>query len=244
MNLKGLQWLIQLFKGIEIGRHAVAPLEDPSFPWNASSALGSRQGSAGRGRGFASSLGGFPTSAGVPSSVHGVGGAGPSSLDRRASRIPSASPLVGRGRERYSSLELPIHEDDDGVQVGHLGSSDHAMDDFQLYGPAAAVDTQTAADSQWIEATLDHEAHNFLGFVRTQIEAIPAPADEEEDELTSTGRPKGSVTFEELLPPTQHSKLVAAQALHHVLALATKGLLIIRQEEPYGSIDLTLPATV
>lgn len=231
-------------KGIEIGRHAPAPLEDPSFPWNVSSALGSRQGSMARGRGFASSVGGFPTSAGAPSTLPGAGDGRQSSLDRRASRVPSASPLVGRGRERYSSLEIAIREDDDDLLGGPTNSSDHAGDDFQLYGPGAAVDTQTAANSQWIKATLDHEAHNFLDFVKAQIDAIIAPADEDEDELSGDGQSGAAVFFEDLLPPTEHSKVVAAQALHHILALATKTLIIVRQDHPYGPINLTLPAGV
>ncbi len=118
------------------------------------------------------------------------------------------------------------------------------MDDFQLYGPGAAVDTQTAANSQWVKTTLDYEAHNFLDFVSAQIEAIPAPADDEEDELSGDGQPNASVAFEVLLPPSQHTKLVAAQALHHILALATKSLLVVRQDEPYGPIELTLPVDI
>ena len=222
----------------------MAPLEDQSFPWNVSSALGSRHGSIARGRGFASSVGGLPPSAGPPSSLPGIGGAAPSSLDRRASRIPSASPLGNRGRERYSSLELPTHENDEELLGGRVSSNDQALDDFQLYGPAAAVDTQTAMQSQWIKATLDQEAHNFLEYVRTEISAIPAPADEDEDELSGNGQPKASVQFEQLLPPARHTKVVASQALHHILALATKNLIDVKQTMVFGPIDLSLPPDV
>lgn len=223
--------------GVEIGRHAPPALEDPSMPWNISSAIGSRQGSVVHGRGFAGSIGGFPTSAGVPSSL-------PLSLDRRASRIPSASPLVGRGRQRYSSLELPPGEDDDELLGGRHMSDDQALDDFQLHGPAAAIDTQTAGQSQWMRATLDREANNFLEFVKAEITALPAHASDDEDELSGDRLPTFSVSFERLLPPTQHSKVVAAQALHHLLALATKSLITVRQDSPYSSIDLSLPAGV
>ena len=222
----------------------MAPLEDQSFPWNVSSALGSRHGSIARGHHFASSVGGYPTSAGPPSSLPGIGGAAPSSLDRRASRIPSASPLNNRGRERYSSLELPPHEDDDELLGGRLNSSDQALDDFQLYGPAAAVDTQTAMQSQWIKATLDQEAHNFLEFVKTEISAVPAPTNEDEDELSGDGQPKVSVQFEQLLPPARHTRVVASQALHHILALASKNLVNVKQTEAFGPIDLSLPPDV
>ncbi len=165
-------------------------------------------------------------------------------MDRRASRIPSASPLVGRGRQRYSSLEIPAGEDDDELLGGRHISDDQAVDDFQLYGPAAAVDTQTAGQSQWMRATLNQEANNFLEFVKAEITAIPAHASDDEDELSGDGLLKSSVSFERLLPPTQHSKIVAAQALHHLLALATKSMITVRQDSPYGSIDLSLPAGV
>ena len=213
------------------------------MPWNMSSVIGSRQGSVLHGRGFAGSIGGFPTSAGAPSSSLPLG-AGPSSAGRRASRLPSASPLVGRGLQRYSSLEIPPGDDDDGLLGGRHISDDQALDDFQLYGPAAAVDTQTAGQSQWMRATLDQEAKNFLEFVKAEITAIPAHASDDEDELSGDGLSKSSVTFERLLPPTQHSKIVAAQALHHLIALATKSLITVRQDSPYGSIDLSLPIRI
>lgn len=162
------------------------------------------------------------------------------SLDRRASRLPSASPLVSRGRQRYSSLELPPGEDDDEILGGRHISDDQALDDFQLYGPAAAIDTQTAGQSQWMRATLNREAINFLDFVKAEITALPAHASDDEDELSGDCHPNSSVSFERLLPPTQHSKIVAAQALHHLLALATKSLITVRQDSPYGSIDLSL----
>lgn len=212
------------------------------MPWNISSAIGSRQGSIARGHGFAGSIGGFPTSAGAPSSLPPIGGAG--SLDRRASRIPSASPLLGRGRQRYSSLEIPPGEDDDELLGGRHISDDQAVDDFQLYGPAAAVDTQTAGQSQWMRATLNQEANNFLEFVKAEVTALPAHASDDEDELSGDGVSKSYVSFERLLPPTKHSKIVAAQAMHHLLALATKSLITVRQDSPYGSIELSLPAGV
>lgn len=198
-----------------------------------------------RGRGFPSSIGGFPSSAGGPSSLPRTGNVGPSSLDRRASRIPSASPLVGRGQPRYSSLEFPMgNDDDDGLQEGRLMSDDQALDDFQLYGPGAAVDTQTAADSQWLRSTLNQEANNFLTFVQAKVATLPAPEDDEEDELSGNAQPRGVVTFEELLPPEQNTKVVASQALYHILALATKSLISVQQDLPDQRISLSVPAGV
>lgn len=99
------------------------------------------------------------------------------------------------------------------------------LSDFQLYGPAAGVSTQTAAESQWIRATLDHESNNFLEFLKFEIAGKEG---------------ERSVLFEELLPPPQHTKIVAAQALHHVLALTTKGIIHVKQNDHYGPIALSL----
>lgn len=208
------------------------------MPWNLSASIhGSRAGSLARGAPFhpPSSIGGFPSaSAGHPSSIIPPL---PGSLDRR-SRLTSASPLLGRGRDRFSGIDLPIPEAaDDEIPAGADLPSVGAIDDFQLYGPAAAVTTQQAAESQWMRATLDQESDNFLQFVKMEMAAKPVRADEEDgDELA--GETKREMFFGELLPPEKHTRAVAAQGLHHVLALATKGLLRVQQAEHYGAIAL------
>jgi meiotic recombination protein REC8 len=212
------------------------------MPWNVSA---SRHGSA---RPFGSGLPG-----GISSSVGGQGAGiefGPPStrIVRRGSRLASASPLLGRGGTvpRHSSFELLEKAkltsgevgseifDDGGMQ---LGGGDLIDDpEFQLYGPAAAVDTQTAAQSQWVAAALDTEAHNFLAFLRAEIDAKIVSADQASGQLEDEDVEK--VTFEGLLPPEQHSKVVAAQGLLHVLSLATKGLIEVRQEEAFARIEI------
>ena len=92
-----------------------------------------------------------------------------------------------------------------------------------------------------MRATLNQEAENFLEFVKAGITALPANASDDEDELSREGPSKSSVSFEQLLPPTKHSKIVSAQALNHLLSLVTKSLICVRQDEPFGSIDLSLP---
>ncbi|MCJ1462950.1 hypothetical protein MMC07_001554 [Pseudocyphellaria aurata] len=229
---------------IEIGREAQASLEDQSFPWNlTASAAVSRLGSVARGLDIPSSAG-FTASGRGASSVMAGGSGQPGSLDRRASRITSASPLLGRGLERYSSLELPAHEDDDELLGGRDLLSSRATDNFELYGPAAGVSTQTAAESQWMRATLDHESKNFLEFLKADIERKMPSVTGEDLESTSMRVSRQSVVFEDLLPPSQHTKVVAAQALHHVLALATKGLISVQQDEDYGPVILRLPVEV
>lgn len=109
------------------------------------------------------------------------------------------------------------------------------LSEFQLHGPTAGVSTQTAAESQWIRATLDHENNSFLEFLKFVIERKdPGIWDEEER----------SILFEELLPPPKHTSIVAALGLHNVLVLVTKDLIRVKQDEHNGPITLTLLAGV
>ncbi|KAH0533852.1 hypothetical protein FGG08_007522 [Glutinoglossum americanum] len=227
--------------GLEIGREAPTPLGEISsaMPWNLTASIrGSQTGSAGQGRFYSSSMGGFPISVGGP-------GSGPSaqgSLPRRTNRLTSASPLHGRGRqsgfERLSSLEIP--EEGEGWLHGGEGIEDqHQLDEFELYGPVANVDTQTAAQTQWMKETLDRESLNFLEFVKAAIENKEREAGDGR-ELSSEEKQKGLVIFEELLPPEKNTKIVAAQALIHTLSLATKNLITVHQDEGYGEIRLGL----
>lgn len=225
---------------MEIGRHgATALADDPTFPWNTTaSALASRQGSsiARRGDqplGFASSV---AAGRSAPASSLKLG-----SLDRRASRVASSSPLRGRGDDVRSGSPEPLPSDE---PYQGFGNNDADYDAFEAHGPAAGVGTQVQASSQWLRATMNQEAVNFLDFVREQIEALPpplpVPEDVQAEELAAgaEGRPKMRVEFEQLLPPQEHSTVVAAQGLHHVLALATKNLVDVEQKEAFGAIRI------
>lgn len=121
---------------------------------------------------------------------------------------------------------------------GDLLPSGDETKDFQLYGPAAAVDTQTAAQSQWVAAALDSESRNFLDFLDAQIQARDPTAEEEQEEEGEKLR--RSATFEGLLPPTEHTRVVAAQAFLHVLTLASKNLVNVRQDEGFGEIEIAI----
>ncbi len=211
----------------EVGRQAPSSLRDPSsaMPWNLSSRAGSpRLGSA---------------APGMSSSVGGAGGlpvGPPSVLSRRRSRLTSASPLHSKAPRLPS---LAIEDDPTGAfEEGMLPGGDYpglegemiVDDDFELYGPSAAVDTQTAAQSQWLKNTLENEAYNFLNFLETQIGERGMEV-EDEDGQTIT-----SITLDELLQPANNTKVVGAQAMLHVLALTTKGLILVEQKEAFGDI--------
>jgi meiotic recombination protein REC8 len=203
---------------IEQGRDQPTPLDDRYlsgiFPWNQST--GSRRPTALFSAGGTSAIGGFP----LPS------------LSRRGSRLPTASPLGGRGSE--------IGNEDDDLHLpgsnAYLGAT--TEEEFELFGPAAQVDTQTAAESQWVRAALDGESANFLEFVKAGIDEADqvraaAPFGDEEDE-NMTGR----IDFDQLLLPTNNTRVVAAQGLLHVLTLVTKNALVAEQDENFGPISL------
>ncbi len=207
------------------------------MPWNITASVqGSRQASSvARGRGFPGSIGGFPTSAAGPSSAPGLEGDRAGPLSRRTSRVTSASPLLGRGQERLSSLELPGRgdDDDDDYLGGRFVSDDQEVSDaFQLYGPTADVDAEARAS-----ASLDQDSYNFLEFVKAEIDNQPPPERDDELDVEDGGvARRNTVIFEELLPPTRHTRTVAASGLLHVLTLATKNLLNVQQREGFGPI--------
>lgn len=218
----------------EVGRDAPSALHDaPSsavFPWNVSASMRSHSQSIAMGRGVSSSIRGA-----LPSH-----------------RLTSASPLQGRGPQYGDENEVMYgrsdndvgidHEDDAGLQdTAPSGSGNSQAAEFELYGAAAAVDTQTAASQGWIASVLDREAGNFYEFVVQSIK------DKQEAKQVNPSTPTGSqmegdgerdepehfVTFDDLFEaePTT-SKIVAAQAFYHILTLATKGRIWAEQDVP------------
>jgi hypothetical protein len=232
---------------IERGRDAPTPLEDRRLssllPWNAAASAGSH------GR-----------------STSGPPGGGGSIFSRRGSRLVSASPLHRQsgflsqvpdqhndvGIEDDSAFQLPMPDTlltsasgNDYSPGGLVGGGG----DYELFGPAAQVDTQTAGNSQWQRAALIGESANFLAFVRAAIEGaeVQTEAEAQGAEVTADASAARrhlnegkSVTFEALLPPAENSAIVAAQALLHVLSLGTRNFLMVRQEEAFGSLRMSL----
>jgi meiotic recombination protein REC8 len=204
---------------VEQGREQPTPLDDRQlsslFPWNQST--GSRRPTALFSAGGTSAIGALPLPA----------------LSRRGSRLLTASPLLGRGLPAGNDTDYDLNLPGSGA-----GMDPTAEDEFELFGPAAQVDTQTATESQWVRAALDGESANFLEFVKAGIEELDlerdaaAPGDEEDENVF------GCIDFDQLLPPLNNTRVVAAQGLLHVLALVTKNGLMAKQEEAFGPIGL------
>ncbi|EMC94579.1 hypothetical protein BAUCODRAFT_552473 [Baudoinia panamericana UAMH 10762] len=212
---------IDEYTGIEQGREAPTPLDDRHlssiFPWNQSA--GSRR----------------PTGHFTSASISGMG-IMPGSLSRRGSRMRSASPLISRGM--FGGEAVVTNESQQGLGSVQAGSGDIDMEEFEKYGPAAQVDTQTAAQSQWQRAVLDSESINFLGFVQAAIadeEKIRENAGQENENLQAV---QGFVEFATLLPAERNSRIVAAQGFLHILTLGTKHLLDVQQDRPFEAITM------
>jgi len=204
---------------VEMGRDAPDDHEDISsaMPWNVSASI--------RGSSIARGLHGSVT--GPPGSVTG-------SVGRPGSRMISASPLLGRGR--LSGLEqLAANEGltSEAYLVDELGGIEELgdYDEFQLYGPGTEADTQEAGHASWQKRILDRESDNFLDFIRNSIEGR---------RMRLVDGDVDTIDFEDILPPNTNSRVVAAQALLHVLTLTTKNLIATKQREDFGPIQLRL----
>lgn len=220
-----------------MGREAQAPLsEHTDMPWN-TYAVSSRKGSARP----------APSATGASSSAGGPGtfDIAPPSKSRRISRLISESPLERRQFGLPSRTDSFVMQEEADAEDGgdDFDMEDLDLDrrlagnldeDFELYGPAAAVSTQEAASSQWLAATLEQEAFNFFSFIKTTI------YDKEDDQPGTDTRDRSTTTFEELLPSEKNTNVVAAQGFLHVLSLATKGLIRVRQTEDFGDIVLSI----
>ncbi|TFB02129.1 Meiotic recombination protein rec8 [Trichoderma ghanense] len=143
------------------------------------------------------------------------------------------SPLFNRGSalgviDRHSDPAEPLFGMDDfGSQVSS----------FQMGGPVGPLDfDQGNNDAQASTQGLDLTSQNFLGYVTEQAEKTG---------VTHSRDPRNRrwIDFEELADPSTHTKAIAAQAFLHVLSLATKNVISVRQDgaaamQPFGTLRI------
>ncbi|RJE26358.1 Rad21 Rec8 [Aspergillus sclerotialis] len=239
----------------EIGRHAPSSIHDDhssQMPWNITASIqSSRHGSSAapafRGLG---SIGGELSSGSRPQDAMALAG-----LIRSRNRLTSASPLAGRGFP-FDMENLHIAGNEGDLELGDFDLDLYLQSELDperhtvsaSAEGSAAVSLRRAGGLRKLDArerkiltsNLDQESLNFLEFLNPKTGALPADAaskDGETQEVTGD-IPHGDATlsseiaFSTLLPPEKTSRVVATNALMHVLTLATKGLLTVRQE-PY-----------
>ncbi|KAL2158416.1 hypothetical protein VTH06DRAFT_4464 [Thermothelomyces fergusii] len=187
---------------VEVGRRAGSALPDVSsdVPWNR------------------------PSSQVPSSSVKGAG-------SRPPSRHVSASPLHGRGGRLLPipgpEIEARFSDHDAAVAVAprQLPLSSDGFAPLRS-GPHSSSSSfsELQPASRPLRAALDREGRNFLAYV----EAAAAVADGESE---SEGRRRRRwVSFGALFGPEDHKRAVVAQAFYHVLSLATKNVIAVRQD--------------
>jgi meiotic recombination protein REC8 len=177
------------------------------------------------------------------------------------SRQVSASPLHGRGSvlldiERFSDNH-PHFGSDDGIGgvgpgsdggfaplhsgPGGGGGGSSLPSDMPLPGRGDfGTQPQPQTTSQQMRTALDREGRNFLDFVESVARKEGHPIS---DNDTNDNNNRHWVEFTSLLQAEDQKRAVVAQAFHHVLSLATKNVIKVKQDgqggiEPFGVIRL------
>ena len=244
-NLEDDQYPHSHEKSVEVGRDAASALADhlPSaMPWNISSSLHSHQrghSSSIQGRiGILGSQVGSITGRRLTSPLIGRGSAIPGDLEQFSQLMHDDMVMYGRDGEGPGSASQAS-----GFHHGSMRTSSQAgeADDFEIFGAAANVDTQTAGSSQWMKDVMDRESKNFFDYVKNTIEEKSTDELGKDDDAEPQQK---TVTFEDLFVPEKNSCIVAAQAFYHILSLATKRKVWVEQHVddelliPFGEIRI------
>ncbi|RDW72542.1 Rad21/Rec8 N terminal domain protein [Aspergillus mulundensis] len=231
---------------VELGRHQSPDLHDDNssqMPWNITASVQSSR----HGAPAANIFGGLGSvsdfsSRGIAESVASFGraaSAGPSGIGRR-NRLTSASPLAGRGFPYdLDNLSIPGNLDDDldkleGFDLTNYLDDNAAGDSNSTAEPVRPSQRSQQLQNSLTESVMDQEGLNFLDFLATKIDS-QKPA----EESTANASDNAEITFSTLLPPQKTTAAVATQGLMHILALATKGFLRVRQDayQDQSSVD-------
>ncbi|KAB8231949.1 Rad21/Rec8 N terminal domain protein [Aspergillus alliaceus] len=231
---------------IEIGRHAPPVFHDDNsfssqMPWNITASVQSSQ----HGSSAASGLRGRASVSETLASRDRDPAASLAERGRSRNRLTSASPLAGRGfafdADAFDNLILP--ENDDIDVLGNfdltqylqteLFSGDYAHTGDN--GHSSRYNHQLALQDRLSKSSLDQESLNFLDFLTTKLGEMPIKHVHGPDEDVFYTSPDNSpdrraISFSALLPPGETSHSVATHGLMHILTLATKGFLLVRQE--------------
>lgn len=146
------------------------------------------------------------------------------------------SPVLGGSSNQDNtdlmSLGGGFELEDDDLDARLAASPD---EEFELNDPVEASSTQDTATHRWDSENLEKEAFNFLDYLYTSIKKKEKGRVVEIDAEENT-----SMTFAELLPTKSINEVAAAQGMLHVLSLATKGLINVRQDVAFGNITLSI----
>lgn len=206
---------------VELPREAISALDDQqifsAMPWNISA---SKRGSSA-----------IPLSGRVTMmSEQGRQGS------RAGSRMVSASPLLRRSTGHIGEFEALQSLDSDAL----------AGEDFVFAAPNSdPVGIEGVKQPPLrVREALSAEGENFFAFVAEAIadrcDRVQANLATMPDLLQAEAVNVEEVTFEDLLPPSETSKMVACQGFMMLLSLGTKGMLGVQQPTAFEDITLSL----
>lgn len=142
----------------------------------------------------------------------------------RRSRSPSLLPSPGRG----GSVGALLQEDVEGEETRESLLRSTGVRLTRVLAPAAAAKGSLSPRASGLAveepALAEHESLKFLSYARRQASSAVA-----------TG--KGGLTFSDIVPIETTAAPVAAQALYHLLGLATKGMVHVKQPIAYGEVS-------
>ncbi|EDU48244.1 conserved hypothetical protein [Pyrenophora tritici-repentis Pt-1C-BFP] len=199
---------------VELPREAASALDDQqifsAMPWNMSASV---RGSSAIPRSGRVGMMGGSAEQGRPGSC----------------RLVSASPLHGKGQPSAALEPFRTFTSDADFGGDEFGLAGPSLDfPLPVHGAAPEVATR-------VREALSTEGANFAAFIHERIREqmsdilqVEAAADIDE------------ISFEELLPPAENTKMIACQGLMMVLALGMKGMLDVQQSEHLGDISLKL----
>lgn len=154
------------------------------------------------------------------------------------------SPLVRRGSilqsdAKFSDTGIPALGSDGFAPFQNDGA--HDFSSFGEFVVTAGVSTQEANTSQLMREALDREGRNFLGFVE-RVAADRGEQDAHNENLRW-------VEFDGLFDAQDKTRAVVARAFLHVLTLATKNQVRVKQtgakeKEPFGEIRIGVTGAV
>ena len=153
----------------------------------------------------------------------------------------SASPLLRRSTGHPGDFE----------DLQSLDSDAFGGDDFAYAMPTSdpvEAGENVVHPSLRVREALSAEGGNFFTFVAEAItekrERFHANVEDEMHDLPDVDQTEAidteEITFEELLPPPETSKMVASQGFLMLLSLGTKGMLDVQQSTAFDDITLKL----
>ncbi|KAG0127414.1 Rec8 like protein-domain-containing protein [Tuber indicum] len=202
-------------KGSDVGSEGYHPSSRQSLPWAKGEIPGSRPGSR------QLSIGGFPSSS--------FGGDLQGNSSARRSR--QSSPLAAKAIRRMSILRSPIGERDEDLDIPEIGAGEGLIDMAEQF-ESFNLGTNSEAETN---NSVEKDCLDFFNFLKDEIRKLDSRNDDEEIMGHSN-----LITLEHLLLPGSSKPEVVASAFSHLLLLGTRGLVNLSQEEPYGTIQISI----